>query len=344
MIKISQYCSSIFLTILSCLLGILVTGLVNIGGVDSWISIILGTILGIFILTIYLSIYNFKSDLSFYEKIKVLFNKKSFIILNMFIFISILFSSILFWNLTNFISSQYLYNTPSYFIEIIFLITIGYFLSHKKTTIFRACLIFAYIFIVFYLFSFFGLINKIDLNNFKPMFQTNFLNIIKCTFIYISYTAIPMFFMNIISKKKIENFSNKSIIVTYIISNLVIFSVLFIVISIFGIDLARIYQYPTYHVLKRVFIERIENILSMGLIIVLLIPCSIMCYFSQDLIKNTYHFDCKIVLLIILYFSKYIFKNSTYGEYLILNILPFIMLSFIIVILIIFYKIKKIKR
>lgn len=343
MIKITQFCSSIFLISLSCILGILVTGLVNISGVDSWISIIIGVLIGFIILLLYLYIYNFKSDLPFEQKIKLIFGKKSTIILVLFILFTISFSSILFWNLTNFVSSQYLYNTPNFFIEIVFLITINYFLSKKKETVFRACLILTYIFLIFYLISLFGLINKIDINNFKPILETTPLNIIKGIFIYISYTVIPIFLFYIVPKKKISNFSNKSIMCTYLISNLIIFSIFLIVICVFGIDLAQMYQYPTYHVLKRLFIERIENILSMGWIIVLLVPCSIACYFVKDLIKNTFNLDSSIPILIILYFSKCLFRNSTYGEFFLINIYPFIMISFALVNLIIAYKIKKIK-
>lgn len=296
-----QYIAIYFLTSLSCLLGIIAPSLIETSGTDAWLSMLIG----IFISYIFFSLYKKREN-----HFKLLF--------------LISLSCILFWNLTNFISSQYLYSTPNWFIEIILLITINCFLKHNKKTINKACLILAYVFILFYLISFFGLINTIDINNMKPILEYGFYRVIKGSIIYASYTSIPLFIF------KSKHLSTKG----FMISHLVIFTTIFIVIGVFGIDMANIYHYPTYHVLKRFFVgsfvERLENILSMEWIIVLLVPCSLICYHIKDFIKNKYNFNCHYILLIILYFSKFIFINDTFFEFFFINIYPFIIIFFLI--------------
>lgn len=354
-IKLSQFCSMMLMIMLSCLLGILGSSCINLAGVDCWMVPIIGFILGIPILLIYLYIYNHEKTLNLNELIIKLFGAiTGKILASILLFFAITFTMITFWNLTNFVASQYLYNTPQWFIDILFIITTYYFFSKNENTIFRASLVLTFLAAILYGISFIGLMDKINLNNLKPVLENGILPILKASFNYITYAILPIFTLSIIPKNKIDtNKLNKGIIITYIIGNIIIFVCLFVLISIFGINLANLYQYPGYHILKRVFIggfiERLENVLSIQWIIILFIPCAFCNFYSLNSIKNIFNIKKNKyiypLLMLLMFFSQYIFKNNTLGENFLIYIYPVFMSIILIGIpLIIFIRILTIKK
>ena len=341
-IKTSGFCSMMMMIMFSCFLGILDASCFNIAGVDSWLIPIIGSILGTPILLLYLYIYNYRKDLNINQLNIYLFGKKlGRVIAFIMLLFALTFTMVSFWNLTSFVSSQYLYNTPEFFIDIIFVATTFYFFSKSEQTIFRSSLILIYIVLFLYGISFFGLIDKIKIDNVKPFLEHGIIPVLKGVYNYISYVILPIFTLSVINRNKVNKKSlSKWIIITYFISNFLIFTMLFLLISVFGIELATLYQYPTYHILKRVFIggfiERLENVLSIQYIIVLFIPCAFSNYYSLKSIrditnikKNIYIFP---ILILLMFLSQYIFKSNTYGEYFLINIYPIFMGIILIII------------
>lgn len=356
-IKLSQFCSMMLLIMLSCLLGLLEASCLDIALVDCWIIPLFGTIIGFPILLLYLYIYNYKKDMNLNQLIIHLFGKKiGKIIASIILLFTLSFGMITFWNLISFVASQYLYNTPQWFINIMFIIIICYFFSKTKYTIFRASLTLTYIVIFLYIISSLGLISKVNIENIKPILEYGITPVLKGVYNYIIYAILPIFILFIVAKNKIDNKNtNKGIIITYFLGNFMIFSIIFILIGVFGIELAQLYQYPIYHVLKRVFIggfvERLENVLSIQSIIIMFIPCAFSNYYSLTSIKEIFNIKKNIYiyifLILLMFLSQYLFKNNTLGEYFIVNIYPiFIGIFLIFIPLIIFIKIliQKIKK
>ncbi len=348
-IKISQFCAMIFIIISSCFMGILDSSLVNISGIDCWMVPLIGMITGLPILLLYLYIYSYKKELNINQLLTHLFGNKigKFISFLLLLF-CISFTMITFWNLTNFVASQYLYNTPNWFIDILFIITTFYFFNKNERTIYRSTLMLSYIAIILFLIGSTNLTGKIQIINFKPFLNDGVTPVFKCLINYITYTTIPIFLLLITPKNKIDYKNiNKSIIITYFLSHISIFITLFTLIGVFGIDLASLYQYPLYHLLKRVFIggfiERLENVLSIGWIIILFIPCAFSSYYSLVSIKNIFNIKKKRyiypVLIFIMFMSQFIFKSNTFGEYFLNNFYPMFMSIIIIIMIIIFVKI-----
>lgn len=356
-IKISQFCAMMMMIMFSCFLGIIDASSFNIVGVDSWLIPIFGFILGLPILLLFLYIYTYKSNYNLNELIIYLFGKKIGSILSSIITLFALsFIMVTFWNLTNFVASQYLYNTPGWFVDLIFILTTYYFFSKSENTIFRSSLILIYIVIILFLISFIGLLDKIDINNIKPILEHGPRPVFNGIYNYIAYTTLPIFTLSIVPKKRINTkYFTRWIIGTYITSNVLIFIMLFLLVSVFGIELVSLYQYPTYHILKRVFvggfIERLENVLSIPYIIVLFIPCAFSSYYSIQSIKDIYKIKKKYIypiIVIIMFLSSYIFRNNTIGEQFLIHIYPIFMgviiigIPFLIAIKITVKKIKKI--
>ena len=256
-----------------------------------------------------------------------------------------LFSMILFWNITNFTSSQYLYNTPQLYIEIIFIISFIYVLSHGTNSLFRTLLVLVYVLIIIYIINFTSLITQVDINNIKPIFYGKF-NLFKSLIDYIGFIICPIFILLIIPKNKIDDANiNKKIIITYFVSNISNFIILFLIISVFGINLLNLYQYPEYHILKRVTLfglgERFEKILA---IYWFLVTASGIILTIHYIYKNL-NFSKKIIYILIiisLLCSEFLFSSSTSARYYIGGYFSYIMVVFLVIVpLFIFLKTKK---
>ena len=354
-IKVSHFGSLMMMLMFSCFLGILDASCFNIAGVDSWMIPILGTIVGFPILILYLYIYNYRKDLNLNYLNIYLFGKKYGRLFNVIILLFVMtFTMITFWNLTSFVASQYLYDTPQWFIDIIFIATTFYFFSKSERTIFRSSLILIYIVLFLYLVSFLGLMDKISINNVRPVLEHGIMPVLKGLYNYVAYVIFPIFTLSVINRDKINKKNlNKWIIITYLVSNFLIFTMLFLLVSVFGIELATLYQYPTYHILKRVFIggfiERLENVLSIQYIIVLFIPCAFTSYYSLKSIRDITGISKNIfiypILILIMFISQYIFKSNTYGEYFLIHTYPIFMGIILIVIpIFIALKIRKVEK
>ncbi len=127
----------------------------------------------------------------------------------------------------------------------------------------------------------------------------------------------------------------------YIISILFILLISVFTIGVLGQYLASFYQYPEYILLKKVnlfgFIDRIENILSIGWILSTYATLTLIIYYISNFIKkndkgNIIPF---IITLLIILSSIFIFKNNTTFNMYITNIYPYIIsILFIIMIII----------
>lgn len=333
-IKVSSYCSMFSFLMISCFLGISGTIFVRISKVDFWMVPIISTIIGIPILYLFIYLLNFKKDLNINDLNRTLFGKKIGNIMNFIILIGIIsFNLITFWNLTKFVSSQYLYNTPQWYVTILFIFAMIYCLNKGRNCILRSSLILFYISLILYVICTVGLGLQVKISNIKPILENGIIPVLKSIYNYICYIIFPIFILLIIPKDKIESKNlNKSIIKTYFLTNLAIFIVMFIIISVFGIDLTLLYQYPSYHILKRVFIggfiERMENTLSVQWILNIFVPCLFSYYFTfysiKDIFKIKKDYFIYPFLIMLMFISQEIFKNNTVGEDFLLKFYPII--------------------
>ena len=130
-------CISYFL-IRCAFVGICLNNLLIISKQDSWLSVIFAFFLGFIPLGIFYLIISHNSKENITDLIKSSCGNVVGGIINigttMFVFI---FTSLLLWNLINFIGSQYLYKTPNLAISITFAIAIYYITSKVCVLIFN---------------------------------------------------------------------------------------------------------------------------------------------------------------------------------------------------------------
>lgn len=356
--KISDkgFSSIIFFSSQTMFLGLGITQILNSCKNDSITSVIIGSIIGFIILPIFINFCNIEKDLTLFQKIENIYGKYIGKIINFILFvIFLLYFTYTLWSINAYIQNKYLSNTPSIIILILFLIPVVICTKLGIKTISKVSLNLFVITLIEIIFSFFNLATHIEIDNLKPLFHTSFITILKNSFVFASYFLTPAFVMTVIPKNLIENSSKvgKLIKYFYVFSSINFILIFTFIIGVFGIDLAKLYYYPEFTLLKKInyfdFIQHIENILSSQWLYSLFISDVMGLNFIKYYLKHVNR-DNNILLLIIttlcLVSSIFIFKNSTIGYNFVKNyfILVFsIPLFLLLAISNIKYKIKKSK-
>lgn len=317
--------STLFLLIFSCTLGIAPLISIRICGINSYISVLIGGLIGIIPLCIFLYIFNYEIDKPINKKTKIIFGKVLGTIIN---FLSIPFILLLgitqLFNISNFVISQYLTNTPLLLIIIVIAITSLYIANKGIKIITKTSFIYAIIILIIFVIAILGLLPEVKIDNLKPILEFGIKKPLIAGLINSLNFSIPIYTLLSLPKAEIENNkkATKCLFLTYILSIIVILSIAIVTSAILGKYLLNIYQYPVYITLKRIslfkFIDRIENFLSLQWILSGLITISMTIYSVSKNIKNK---DSKILNLIIaiimILLAYFLFKNNTsFNEYL----------------------------
>lgn len=304
---------------------------------DGWIAIIISCILGIIPVILYLYLMNYRPEMNFTQLNEYLFGKNIGKIINTIITLLIAFCVVLYFNnLNNFITSQYLHKTPTLFGIIIFSIPVIYLLNQNLTTIGRTGFILFIFGIILLGLTLFGLVGQVDLSNFMPILEHNYNDIFKTALTIIPYTSFSIILLLSIPKKDIIDSEklNKRVVFAYFTSFIVVFMACFFVIGVLGNDLAKLYQYPEFHVLKRIsiggFIERVESTLSLRWIFYIFTTLVFGLYFIKQYIKTTFKIKkekklnivSSAVGIILLISSNWLFSSNTESNTMILNVIP----------------------
>lgn len=313
----SIICSSFF--------GVGIYCLIRASSIDSWFSILISSLFYFIIILLFINIFSYEPKLSIRDKIIKLYGKKLGFIFNLILCILFFLVGVNYmYNLNSFIVSQYLSDTPLVVIGISFIFLITYINIKNIECISRTSIILSYIIIIFFLLTFFNLLPKVDINNFKPIFKDGIKDSIIGSLYIVTMNFSISFLLLIIPKNRIQNEEKykKYIILSSVISIILMFSTIVIILGNLGIYLASYYQYPEYMVLKRIelfsFLNRLENIFIISWIFMIFITLTLIVYYISNTIK--YNNRSKtlpfIIISAILYCSLHFFKNSTtYNNY-----------------------------
>lgn len=339
-----QFCTCFITILVASFLGIEFYSIIKFSGVNILFTILLSFFIGIIILKIFLTIFNYQQNLNLKEKIKTLFsNKLSYVIIILISLCLFCIQTIYSYDLNNFIISQFLSETPIYIVSILFAILIIYINNKGIEIITRVGSILFFINTILYLLFIFGHGKGFTLENFKPILENGMVPIIKSVIYCIGLTVNPIFLLLIIPKDSIvaNHKTNKYIILSFIIGFIMIFSIALLTIGILGINLASLYQYPTYMVLKRSnlfgVLDRVENFIIIQWIFEIFITISLIVQTISKMLKIKPY----IITVMSLIISLLLFRNNTFFYQLSLYIIPYLTISILILILIIFIQIKR---
>ncbi len=326
--------SSLFLILFSCTLGIAPYITIKSSGIDSYIGVIIGSIIGLIPVFLFCYIFNYEIDKPIYIKTKIIFGKVLGTIINIFFIILyfILAITILF-NTSNFIISQYLTDTPIILVTIIFSLTAYHTCNKGITTLSKISLIYMVIIIILFSLATIGLIPEIETDNLKPVLEYGLKGPIISGILYSLVLTTPIYGLLLIPKKNIENYNKttKYIVITYLITTIMIIFMTLVASSCLGKHLLSMYQYPVYITLKRIsifgFIDRIENFLSIEWILSTFVCFTLPIIYIKDSITKT---NNKIINLIIIIFiiisSILLFKNNTFFNHYLDSVYPYILM------------------
>ena len=343
-----EYNTLIWFIIRSCFTELTFTTLIYHIKQDSWISIIIGSIIGIIPFTIYEILKK-----KYPNDNLIVLNKKIYktygSIINTILLIGCLIASFcLFWILIHLTNALFLSKTSPWIISIALILPIEYASTKNIHIIGKVSLILFYINIIFNIIIMTGLTGNIDLNGIKPILENNISKVFLCSFYFIGFNIAKLFFLTVISKNEIKNYSPKINLITYIISCINMLSIIITTICVFGIDLTSLYEYPAFQILKRVNIlgtlDRIESILSLEAIFSDFVLMIIVMYYARKIIIETFNTKQKTnkyiiisICLFTIFTSNTIFLTHEEGEqffqtyllyiiFLICIIIPFITL------------------
>jgi len=232
-----EYNSVLYLIAKPLFLGFGFKIMLNIAGPYLWLSIIIGTIIGLLI--------NF---------ILSRFNKINKCLLSVY---SLLMLIIGIGLLTRMISRIYLDQTPIYLIILPLILLIYYTCTKKEDTIFKVSSIIIVVEIILLLIALFALIPEINLNHFIPSYALNMRNLITSSLCFAVISTIPYLLL----PKFKGNYNYK----TYLLSCFTLLLIGIFIIGVLGYDVSLFYTFPEYTIFKRIhimgYLENLENIL-----------------------------------------------------------------------------------
>lgn len=285
----NKYFSLVYFVTRAFFLGIIYSQIINISGTDAIISSLLGILIGSFLIYIMKKL-NINNTSNKYFLLLIYIN---------FIIISIVILEV-------FINSFFLISTPKIIIIIptIVLCIYSSFKSIKQLN--NTGLILFFICFSLSILTILSLYLYFDINNIFPLFTSKTINIIKSSFIFATLSSIPNI---LVLNTKI---TTKEHIKYYIYTTLFNTLICLIVICCLTLNVAKIYSFPEYMILKRIklleFIENIENIIASIWYIDIFFVITLSLKNIYLILKNKIYF--LILILLIVLFTIYIILSN----------------------------------
>ncbi len=349
MTKISakEICVFVFCVVISLFTGFGDVRLLTVSGNSSLVATGLGIILGLVPIALLIFISKFTEEESIFDVLKKKFGIVG-IVLNIILVVGalcVLFVSS--WLFINFIISQFLTRNSYYILALFFFVVISYCASRGIEVIGRTTIVLSMICLFTVVVVSLFLAPNVEINNIFPIFDVGVGNFIQGAFLFVSFAAIPCFLILAISRKELVCSKKyaKGMIFGYLAGCIVIWLILFLVIGVYGIDMAKIFSYPSYSLLKKIqafnFIERVENISSIGIFTTYICSFMISLNFIGEYFKRTFKIKSENINKFIIYvvgitvplISVTIFQTEFLGY--IYTIYPYFAIAIFIVLVVI---------
>lgn len=278
-------------------LGIGISTLFNISGKDAWIAIIIGSLIGLFIIS--LITYLSKSNIIDSLKKNSVFNM--LIKVTYFIFIAIVLITV-FSSLTSLVTTFFLPNTPALMISIPFVILLLMLGERGMKILTRVALILFAVSFTINIIKTLLLIRYSDISLFLPVLTTNIKDLFLASAIYGLLSTAPI--VMLINEKSSYKENIKNYLFCSFISLIIIGSIL----SVLGAELAATFSYPEYVVLRKIkffnFLENIENIIATIWLADLFVTQAVIVTKAKDIFNKWFVYG--VVIGLVLFVDLYI--------------------------------------
>lgn len=228
-------------------------------GKDAWISVILGTLIGIGIVYIISKILKYKKNKNLKDLLKEM--KWLGIIIKILYFaflIFLLYECVLIMQTMT--TSFFLINSPPLFIGLSGAFLVILTIKENDTTLFKVAESLIAIAVITVIITFLVLLPYGEIEAFLPVLTTSPKMILIGAIYYATISTGPLI-LTLDFKD-----DGKKLMKMYLFTSLIIFIICITIIAVLGPELIQIYRFPEYMVLKRIkimdFIEKIENVIS----------------------------------------------------------------------------------
>ena len=353
--KVSRIQIGMFLSLICCSLFLGISDIIILrkSGNEVLISMLLGVVLGLIPVLMYLKINSSMPSLNVYEKNVKLFGKVFGNILNvLIILIYMVMLTMAIRAIVIFVTSKYLQNTPFTLVGILVIVTCLIICFKGLETLARTAQIAFFSSIIFMIVIEAFLAKYIEIGNILPIISNaNFFSILDGALYFASSCALLTMLLLTISKSKIKKPEkyNRTIIIFYLYSALSLTFVMFFIVSCFGYEMAALFRYPEYILLKKIGISsselHLENLLAFRWVFYMIALANISTFGIIHGIKNfSKNIKLNKVLVIVIsiiciFAGKYLFGNIPHSIITVKNFyMPFIALPMFVILLVIFIR------
>ena len=290
--------------------------------VDTHVSTIIGFIISFVPLIIFLGISNNKYNLNIIDLNIKLFGKFFGNILNIIVNLVFIFlGSLILYSISQYIGIQYIPNTSLLYVKIMLMSPVIYAATKSIASICRISQVILFLNLASFIIAFSGIFAEFDFSNLLPIFENNVSSIMYSALVFATSIIAPLFLLTIIPQNKVykREYSNKKMIIFYSVSVLIVTFIIVATISIFGIDIIKIYRYPIFMSLRKfslfTIIERVEKLLALQFIVDIIVYLILTIYFVTNSIekrinKNNKESILSFIIGIILILTTFLFKDT----------------------------------
>ncbi|CAM3167696.1 endospore germination permease [Filibacter tadaridae] len=236
---------------------------------DAWITVIIGTGIGLLVIWLYTTIALWFPSLTYVQLNEKVFGKWVGKVLSLLVIImAFLYTASLLYYSGTFLNIHVMPNTPLVALNILMMGIIVMGVRLGLETIARSAEILFFVFLILFLSLVVLIAPGIQIENIQPVFEAEAKKIIKSSIFYVAVASsnavvLLMVFPAFINKVK---HAKKSFIIGNLIGGIVIIIVTFLCISVLGPEKTAREIYASYELTKRInvgdFIQRIEAVSS----------------------------------------------------------------------------------
>ncbi|WP_152395277.1 GerAB/ArcD/ProY family transporter [Paenibacillus guangzhouensis] len=266
-VKLQPYQWMIMVTFFTVGSGTLVipSGIAMLSRQDAWISALLGLFLGYLINMVHLAAVRNCTNLTWVELNRKLLGKWAGSIVSWVYVITALGGGavLLLSFLGEFIATSVLVGTPKSVVQLLFILIVAMALRHGLRTIAYSTEVLFPIVIFIYVIMVGLSIPNMELEYILPIFESDMSSILRSTFIYLSFSALPRIFLLILFPSAIESPKGYRAYVTgCILGSLLLILLIATCLLVLGPDVTARKNYPSYFLARKIsvghFLTRIE--------------------------------------------------------------------------------------
>lgn len=291
---------------------------------DAWISALILPILGVPLILTNFYIMNLYPGKTYMQIIQLVFGKW----IGLFVYVNLLFVAFLaapqvLWYVGDFFTTTFMPETPSYAINLLFIVALTIGLHYGLETLLRSAGFFIYIVSGVFLLSMIFVLPNARIENLQPIFEKGIIPVLKGTHNLASFTTFPLIFMftifplNIYYDKK----AKKYMILGYLWGLFLVFISIMMCILVLGSNITASSMFPVYNLVKEinlgVVLNRLEALITGVWVITLFFKVAYYFYSSingiSQLLKLSDHKRIIIPIgFLILLFSGIVYPDAIY--------------------------------